>query len=70
MNGDSVMNKAYMRIDLNNGGTKEVYISEGRHSIMVKANSITTRDFVVPTNCNNVSIFIEDVDQIRSIVTE
>jgi hypothetical protein len=59
-----------IRVDLKNGGTKEVFISEGRHSLMVKANSISTRDFVVPENCNKVSIFIEDVDQVRSIVTE
>ena len=59
-----------IRVDLHNGETKETYISEGSHSIMVKANSINTTSFVVPANCNKISILIEDVDKISSIVAE
>lgn len=59
-----------INVELKNGGTKEVFLPEGNHTIMVKANGVTTRNFVIPEKCNKVSIFIENVDKIRSIVTE
>lgn len=55
---------------LRNGETKVMTISEGKHALLVKANHIEKREFVVPENCNKVTIFIETLDKIRSIVME
>ncbi len=59
-----------INVDLRNGGTKEVFISEGNHSIVARANGVYTSNFVVPENCKKVTIYIENMDKIRSIVVE
>lgn len=59
-----------VKVDLKNGETKETYLSEGNHSLLIKCNRIETKDFVVPENSNKVTFNIEDVDDIRSIVVE
>ena len=59
-----------LRLNLKNGETKEVLLSEGNHCLMLKANSIRVVDFVVPENSNKVIINLVDIDKIQSIVAE
>ena len=55
---------------LKNGETKAVFISGGRHTIVLKANKIEVRDFIVPDNCSEIDILIDNLDEIRSITAK
>lgn len=57
-------------INLRNGQTKSVFITEGRHMIMLKANKITVRDFIIPDNCSEIDILIDNLDEISSITAK
>ena len=54
-------------LSLRNGETKAVFISEGRHTIMLKANKINIKEFIIPDNCSEIDILIDSLDEIKSI---
>ena len=55
---------------LKNGETKAVFISEGVHSLVLKANRINIQQFIVPANCNEIDILIDHLDEIKSITAK
>ncbi len=55
---------------LKNGETKAVFISEGSHSLMLKANKINVQQFIVPDNCSEIDILIDNMDDIKSITAK
>ena len=57
-------------VTLKNGETKAVLISEGKHSLLIKCNKIEVREIVVPENCSELYIMIENVDNITSITAK
>ena len=57
-------------MSLRNGETKSVFIPEGRHTIVLKANKITVRDFIIPDNCSEIDILIDNLDEIKSITAK
>ena len=59
-----------INLSLKNGETKDVFISEGRHTLMVKANKVTVREFIVPDNCSEINILIDNLDEICSITAK
>lgn len=59
-----------INLSLNNGGTSAVFISEGRHTLMVKANKVNVREFIVPANCSEIDILIDNMDDIVSITAK
>jgi len=41
--------------------------SEGIHSLVLKANRINVQQFIVPANCSEIDILIDNMDDIKSI---
>ena len=50
--------------------TISVFISEGRHTIMLKANKVNVKDFIIPDNCSEIDILIDNLDDIKSITAK
>ena len=59
-----------INISLRNGETKTVFISGGRHTLVLKANKINVREFIVPDNCSEIDILIDNMDDIISITAK
>ena len=57
-------------LKLKNGETKAVFISEGRHVLVLRANKIEAREFTVPDNCSEIDILIDNMDDIVSITAK
>ena len=57
-------------LSLKNGETKSVFISEGKHTIMLKINKIIVREFIIPDNCSEIDILIDNLDEIKSITAK
>ena len=59
-----------INVNLKNGETKAVFISEGRHLLVIRANKIQTRELIVPDNCSEIDILIDNMDDISSITAK
>lgn len=59
-----------INFNLKNGETKTMLISEGRHSLVLKANRVNIQEFIVPANCSEIDILIENIDNIKSITAK
>ena len=57
-------------LSLKNGETKSVFITGGRHTIMLKANKVNVKDFIIPDNCSEIDILIDNLDDIKSITAK
>ncbi len=55
---------------LKNGESKTMYISEGIHSLVLKANRINVQQFIVPANCSEIDILLENLEDIKSITAK
>jgi len=56
-----------IKLDVKNGETKNIKVSTGKHTLIIKGTITKTKEFEVPENCNIVCIYIEGLNNITSI---